>query len=354
MECAHSVGLSYLVFKYLGEMHSARGIMVLSATCILPSILKPFFAKDDSTHRGGCSATFKRILGFTADLMAIIAQISVIPVIINNGFLLEIEEPSKDWETVLEVVFCLILCSFSWWENFMDDRAFGSSRSLLQQFVLKIKFDLQESRPIVTAVTSLFKIAVTIAMAYVLRDGRSMDVSAAMSTLTDDRYENVLLEAMYGHYNYIKDYTSIICLTIGSYLAYYISYTICRLKMQVVSFSIAALLSTPVAVGLVVLDCEYHILDPFTKEQLYCQPENATKSYGEQHWYHFLLGLLWLMSAYWIAKYIWFPKQERLAKIDRYAYFSIDFFVDYVLFMLSVKILSDEFCPLDKCFLKWS
>ncbi|XP_071156753.1 chitin synthase chs-2-like [Mytilus edulis] len=317
MECAHSVGLSYLVFKYLGEMHSARGIMVMSATCILPSILKPFFAKDDSTHRGGCSAKFKRILAFAADLMAIIAQISVIPVVINNGFFLEIDEPSKDWETVLEVVFCLLLCSFSWWENFMDDRAFGSSRSLLQQFVLKIKFDLQESRPIVTAVTSLFKIGITIAMAYILRDDKNMDVSAAMSTLTDDRYENVLPEVTYGHYNYIKDYTSIICLTIGSYLAYYISYTICRLRMQVVSFSIAALLSTPVAVGLVVLDCEYQILDPFTKEQLYCQPLNATQSYGEQHWYHFLLGLLWLMSAYWIAKYIWFPKQERLAKIDR-------------------------------------
>ncbi|CAC5419944.1 CHS1 [Mytilus coruscus] len=316
MECAHSVGLSYLVFKYLGEMHSARGIMVMSATCILPSILKPFFAKDDSTPRRNFRI-FKRILGFAADLMAIIAQISVIPVVINNGFLLERTEPSKEWQTVLEVVFCLLLCSFSWWENFMDDRAFGSSRSFLQQFVLKIKFDLQESRPIVTTVTSLFKIGLTIAMAYVLRGERNMDVSAAMSTLTDDRYENVLPEKLYEHYNYIKDYTSIICITIGSYLAYYVSYTICKLRMQVVSFSMAALLSTPVAVGIVVLDCEYQILEPFTKEQLYCYPKQATDSYGDSHWYHFLLGLLWLISAYWIAKYIWFSKQERLAKIDR-------------------------------------
>ena len=131
MECAHSVGLSYLVFKYLGEMHSARGIMVMSATCILPSIIKPFFAKDDVSGRSGCNRFCKKITAFVADLVAIIAQISVIPLIINNGFLVTNDDPSDEWETVLEIVFCLLLCSFSWWENFMDDRAFGTSRGTI-------------------------------------------------------------------------------------------------------------------------------------------------------------------------------------------------------------------------------
>ena len=314
MECAHSVGLSYLVFKYLGEMHSARGIMVMSATCILPSIIKPFFAKDDVSGRPGCNRFCKKITAFVADLVAIIAQISVFPLIINNGFLVTNGDRSNEWEAVLEIVFCLLLCSFSWWENFMDDRAFGTSRGRLQQFILQIKFDLQEGRPFVTFITSMFKIGITIMMAYFLRDGLDLDVSAAAAALSKPQYENNLNLKSYS-YSYIMDYTSVMCITIGSYVAYYIAYTICKLRMQIVSFSLASLLSTPVAVGIVFLDCHYSgILSPFTKEELICFTK---ESYDTAHWYHYLIGLLWLMSTYWIARYIWYPNQERLAKVDR-------------------------------------
>ena len=317
MECAHSVGLSYLVFKYLEEMHSARGIMVMSATCILPSIIKPFFAKDDVSGGSGCSQFCKKVTSFVADLFAIIAQISVIPLIINNGFLVTYkDDPSDEWETVLEIVFCLLLCSFSWWENFMDDRAFGTSNGRLQQFILQIKFDLQEGRPVVTFITSMFKIGITIMMAYFLRGDLDLDVSAAAAALSKPQYENNFSSNMVGKYSYIKDYTSIICITVGSYVAYYIAYTICKLRMQIVSFSLASLLSTPVAVGIVVLDCHYGgILSPFTKEELFCF---TGASYDTAHWHHYLLGLLWLMSTYWIARYIWYPNQERLAKVDRF------------------------------------
>ena len=317
MECAHSVGLSYLVFRYLGEMDAARGIMVMSATCILPSIIKPFFAKDDVSGRSGCNRFFKKITAFVADLVAIIAQISVIPLIINYGFL---HEPSDKWDKVLEIVFCLLLCSFSWWENFMDDRAFGTSRGRLQQFILQIKFDLQEGRPFVTFITSMFKIGITIMMAYLLRGDLDFDVSAAAAALSKPQYENSLNLKSYS-YSYIKDYTSVMCITIGSYVAYYIAYTICKLRMQIVSFSLASLLSTPVAVGIVFLDCHYSgILSPFTEEELHCFRKDT------EHWYHYLMGFFWLMSTYWIARYIWYPNQERLAKVDR---FEIPFFLIY-------------------------
>lgn len=317
MECAHSVGLSYLVFKYLGEMHSARGIMVMSATCILPSIIKPFFAKDDVSAGSGCSRFCKKITAFVADLLAIIAQISVIPLIINNGFLVTDEEdPSDEWERILEIVFCLLLCSFSWWENFMDDRAFGTSKGRLQQFILQIKFDLQRGRPVVTFITSLFKIGITIMMAYYLRDDLDLDVSAAAAALSKPQYENTFYLNSYEKYSNIKDYTSVICITVGSFVAYYIAYTICKLRMQIVSFSLASLLSTPVAVGIIALDCHYGgLLSPFTKEELLCFTD---MSYDTAHWYHYLWGLLWLISTYWIARYIWYPNQERLAKVDRF------------------------------------
>ena len=202
----------------------------------------------------------------------------------------------------------------------MDDRAFGTSRGRLQQFILQIKFDLQEGRPFVTFITSMFKIGITIMMAYFLRDGLDLDVSAAAAALSKPQYENNLNLKSYS-YSYIMDYTSVMCITIGSYVAYYIAYTICKLRMQIVSFSLASLLSTPVAVGIVFLDCHYSgILSPFTKEELICFTK---ESYDTAHWYHYLIGLLWLMSTYWIARYIWYPNQERLAKVDR---FEIPFF----------------------------
>jgi hypothetical protein len=177
----------------------------------------------------------------------------------------------------------------------MDDRAFGTSRGRLQQFILQIKFDLQEGRPFVTFITSMFKIGITIMMAYFLRDELDFDVSAAAAALSKPQYENNLNLKSYS-YSYIMDYTSVMCITIGSYVAYYIAYTICKLRMQIVSFSLASLLSTPVAVGIVFLDCHYSgILSPFTKEELFCYTK---ESYDTTYWYHYLIGLLWLMSIF--------------------------------------------------------
>lgn len=320
MELCHSVGLSLLIFKYLGEMDAARGIIVMSATCILPSILKPFFANDSSKgNQNNPRLKFcKKISCFMADLIAIVAQISVIPLVLKAGFLIEMfeEDSEMEWETTLEVVFCLLLCSFSWWENFMDDRAFGTSKGRLQQFLLQIKFDLQNCRPIVTMLTSIFKIAMTTTMAYIYRGDLDLSISKVFGSISDKRYENTFLSVTSVHYDSVKDFTSVICLTVGSFVAYYLAYTICKLRMQVISFSLAALLSTPVATLLVMVNCYYDIFEPFTKEELKCF---QIGSYNQDHWYHALLGVVWLMSTYWIARYIWYPNQERLAKIERYA-----------------------------------
>jgi len=90
----------------------------------------------------------------------------------------------------------------------MDDRAFGTSRGCLQQFILQIKFDLQEGRPVVTFITSMFKIGITIMMANFLRGDLDLDVSKAAAALSKPQYENTFTSSNYEKYSYIKDYTS--------------------------------------------------------------------------------------------------------------------------------------------------
>ncbi|XP_076090328.1 chitin synthase chs-2-like [Mytilus galloprovincialis] len=326
IECMHSVGIGFLVFKVLGELHAAYGIMALNTTCFVPSVLNLFpsraTANGDSVKK--CLKACRKVTDTIINILAFAAQISVIPLVIYFG----VYKMDVSTEETIYSICCFLLCSLSWWENFLPDGSKkkntlpdgtemnktltdrskknntstdgteknNTSTHKFDQTILSIQFDLQESRPFITAISSLLKIGVTILTGVFLPEP-DLNLVTGWKDLTSDE---------------IFKFTPIICITTCSFVAFFMAYIACRLKLQVFSFSLACFLSTPFAVGIAMIDCEYNILSAFTKDSLNCQVEGSIDLYM-----YFIWGFILFVSIYWIARHIWSPNQERLAKMDK-------------------------------------
>ncbi|VDI06166.1 Hypothetical predicted protein, partial [Mytilus galloprovincialis] len=303
IECVHSIGLGYLVFKVLGELHAAYGIMALNTTCFIPSVLNIFPSRAKTNDNSGkkCWKTCRRVLNLIINILACMAQISVIPLIIYFG---SIKMGVSTEETIYSIC-CVLFCSLSCWENFLPDGTTKNNTThdtmarlkKVEQFILSIKFDLQESRPFITATSSLLKIGVTILIGFLLAEPDINLVTGWNSLTSDD----------------ILKFTPIICISTCSFMAYYMALTACRLKLQVISFSLACFLSTPVAVVIAMIGCEYNFLSTYSKNSLNCKEE---LSVDLNSYMYFIYGFILFISIYWISRHIWSPKQGRLEKAD--------------------------------------
>ncbi|KAH3868670.1 hypothetical protein DPMN_031821 [Dreissena polymorpha] len=101
-------------------------------------------------HREGY---LRRIALFSLSRIVAIVQVVFIPFVIMLHFFSEIRIESQS-QTIVIFSIAMICVSFSWWENFSDDRFCGKT-------FMKLKFYLQESRPVINFFTSLWKIGIT-------------------------------------------------------------------------------------------------------------------------------------------------------------------------------------------------
>ena len=285
--------------------------------------MKPLFTNETtSSNWGGPRRKILKIVCFVLELMAFFVQLSSIPILIipysqyihaNNTHTLNYvtnistaANVSKSQGFVIDnhlervqIVGAMLLCSLSWWENFIDT-VHGSG--WVSQKILKLKFDLQESRPYISLCVSVFKIATSVLTSiFLMQEHVTFDFSHLKRVGTPDD---------------VKSYSSILALVLSGFLGYYLAYTVCKLQMQKFSFSIPCILSTPIAIIAVAIECN-------TNNKYLSKVSNYTLTTScdddiETPWFHLPLEALWLISFYWIGRHIWFPTQERLAKVDRY------------------------------------
>ena len=302
MEGCHSVGLCLLCFDILPEMDMVPGLMILSGVAIMPALLKLVFTSETDI-RGTKENKRKKLCILIMDLIALIIQCAYIPlVLITNNFF---EDGDHDLNILISVeyVLAIFLISFSWWENFVDDSFIYILRwkNRWQKFILPIKFDLQEARPIISIFMSVWKIGLTCIMCWVL--GRDEDVNiAAYFQESFDKFKTQPL----------AENVSILTITLATFFGYCIGYTACKLKLQQFSYDIPLILSTPLAVLIVALDCDHYFLEMFTNEVLQYGCTNTSVT-----WWHYLTGFVAWLSLYWIARYLFFPKTNRLAETER-------------------------------------
>lgn len=306
IEVLHSIGLCLLVFHLLPDIGAVQGIGLLSAVAIFPSLLKPLFSNDTDNDKE-IHRVIRTIFCFVLDLLAFFVQVSAIPVLIvpYTQYI-----HGKDTNSVsdlrhieiVKIAGALLLCSLSWWENFIDDKVSWCKMSRIKQAFFVLKFDLQEGRPFISLFVSFFKVGTSVLFAYLLMK----------DPLTFDFKENF---KVVGNYKDIKLYWDILALVLSGYVGYYLAYTVCKLQMQRLSFSIPCLLSTPIAIIVLIFECDlgFDFVSTVSKNSLTTSCDDKI----DLPWFHILLAALWLLSFYWVARHIWFPKQERLAKVER-------------------------------------
>ena len=251
-------------------------------------------------------------------MLFIFIQCGYIPLIVLDQYFQEESRLDNDVVEIVLVVIALIFISVSWWENFVDDNFCGrtSQRNGWHQFILRVKFDLQESRPVASFFMSMWKIALTILFSWTFKDFLFINKDEDVKNI-----DGITMTQIYDYWSQqsLKDNSSILILTLTSFVGYYVAYTACKLKLQKFSFNIPLLLSVPVSVILVSLNCTVDDLDlfkPFTNEKDACRYMEGEEIH-QNKWYHFVCGAAAWISLYGIARHIFFPKIERLAKAER-------------------------------------
>ncbi|XP_033731954.1 uncharacterized protein LOC117321593 [Pecten maximus] len=302
IEGLHSLGLSLLAFRVLPEIDVVRGTLLLSCTCIVPSILKPMCSSTRNT-KNRCTSTAAKICMFILDLCAALIQISAIPVVVLTEYYINNKSFDGNEGKVAELIFALFLCSFSYWENFVDDRLCGGLKETnkFHILILGLKFDLQECRPVLYTVAAAVKILITSLLAFYLDEEKKDFNFRVLSNFFDLLgTEPKLLLAI----------PAVVSLALSSFIGRFVAHTACKLQMQIVSYSIPLLLSTPIAVCILYNDCQTHFLLDISLEDRTCDADLLDT------WWHLPVAAAWLLSIYWVARYIWFPSQPRLAKFD--------------------------------------
>ncbi|KAH3856321.1 hypothetical protein DPMN_098907 [Dreissena polymorpha] len=319
METFHSIGLCALVFIILPDMDIVRGIWLLNGVAVLPSVLYPFTVSEPRTRRD--EGYVRRIALISTSLIVAIVQVAFIPLVILFDNFVGGSRIDSEPQTTVIFILAMMFVSFSWWENFSDDRFCGRTHDngIIKTYFLKLKFNLQESRPIINFFTSLWKICITCVLTWVTKTIKPFSFSDDNPDANHHEIDDVTVADAFSKLGdmSIKDNAAILTLTLTTFVGYYIAYTTCKLKIQKFSFCLPMILSTPVAVVIASLDCRstFNLLIPFTNElRNMCERHEDVEEWAGVY----ITGIVLLTSLYWLCRHIFFPSIERLARTERF------------------------------------
>ncbi|CAL1533661.1 unnamed protein product [Lymnaea stagnalis] len=307
-ELVTTFGMCLLVFKILPSVDFFRGITVTFAMFQIPSVLQ-FMMLDKKPTCG-----IKTGMKFTSSIVAMLLQIGALAYFMIMDFSTEkshTELSSHDYksehkveETVLhnyvwEFPVALILMSVGWWENYVS-----SDWSLFGRVKLSFKHwrhVLQETRETSYFLIGPFKIALVIILGKYLADAEF-----ALPTWHKDTKKTP------GDFHAIS--YSLLYITLGSaILVTYLSGLACKLHMQKTAFAFPLILSPPVSLVVVYLQCRYEFLPVSWHSGTWLCPNLQIESLIQPI---AVSGALWLSYCI-IVSHIWFPKSERMAKIEK-------------------------------------
>ncbi|XP_070174081.1 uncharacterized protein [Littorina saxatilis] len=299
MEALHTFGLTLLVFRILPRLDVVHGLLFLSVVATVPSIIKPIMGVVVSRKK---RQTLFITINWILDILAIVGQLSVFPVV----FLLHYDETSgKNALNTLDVIGALVFVSLSCWENFMDGRFFVNlaDGNPLKNFVLKRRFDLERGRYIPQLITSVMKIGGTIGLAHLYNGNTTLEYRDAFVTL-GTLYEDW------------RAVTAIVVLTLSALVCHYSTYIACKLWMQKISFVIPVTLATPCAILVFFLDKNEKFLSSIVSKGNQDLGVTWPREELSTYWKTLLPGVAWWLALLILTRYVWFPRQSRLAKIE--------------------------------------
>ena len=211
----------------------------------------------------------------------------------------------------------LVLISVKWWENFVDqDRG---------PFKLhKLRMVLDKVRPKIDVAASLVAIGSLLGYLYLLDWAYDMDDSFKSYLKPKLEARNYTIqEILNTNYNRVQAVNYVLTVTPSlvqistAIICYYFATLACKLMMQRFCFCLPLYLAPVATVIVIYLQCDNQLpLLPTTaglQFEFVCHFDSGFENSG---WFVFG-GCLWLASALWVTGHVWFPKEERLALLEK-------------------------------------
>lgn len=313
IETLHTAGMSLFAFYVLPSVDPIRGVMLTFGVGVIPSLLKLFDTQSDNGRK--CYATI-------ADIAALVVQISILVLWpITNV----IHQSSN--ELSWTIPSSLLLISIGWWENYVNK---FTKMSKFGRVLKEFKHKVRRMRTKVYILVSMWKIILTLGlMTIMVTAGNKSCLSVLyfdVEYATDcphllNPVGNNVDSTMFHREPYLVAVVQILsCL-----LCYQLSKTACKIMLQVVSFSLPLMLSTPIIASLFIASCEawgmQERANTILPNYLFWTCDINGISRGFLHTlfseYFIPVGLLWWLSFMWITLHIWMPSAGRLVQTER-------------------------------------
>ncbi|XP_054166652.1 chitin synthase chs-2-like [Oppia nitens] len=327
-ETITTIVMSLLVIMILPEIDANRGPMLAHSISLIPAIIScisRFYANTWEYHK-----TLKYV-----DIMAIVLQIVCIAGWTTIGYL---EDIRNYW------IFPIVLCfmSINCWDNYLIIKRTKFLNKFIAYFC-DIKEDLNSnnSRYFTYLLISIWKIGlilITILVYFAINDyinetnvTKNLFTSFEMAfskhpILTNRREITVTTEdPLYIESNPLNYLWLIAIQIVSSFICYYLAKFVCKIQIQIFSFTFPLTIATPLTIVLITVLCRLHLrytdscglIHTFKLDYIFwhttadLNDELTVLSYVES-----VVWFLSLLSQMWTTLHIWYPKSERMAKVE--------------------------------------
>ncbi|XP_036368106.1 chitin synthase chs-2-like [Octopus sinensis] len=341
VESLQSVGMAIFVIYVLPNIDPLRGESLMFGGAFIPAILKLIDKKSDFGK-----PIYKTVL----DILSVITQATIFLV----WPILEWNAGRKSLAIYMPV--SLFLISLNWWENYIGKVTWLGERAT--QKLLKLKRHVRTMHSYIYFVIGIWKCALTIGLVSLMVSETDMGclkllyfqktdavpcqmISYQTTNVTSITYKND--DGSNGPFwvALIQVASCLVC--------YIIARNACKVMLQVTSFSVPLVLSSPLTIAFFLGNCElWHKNNDFTwfdpKVMFWtCDVPNNSFSYTLHliNDYYLPIVLAWWLSFLWITSHIWYPNVERLVRTERL--FVKTFFCDVFLQLsLTLNRRNDE------------
>ncbi len=347
-----------------------RGLCLMTGVCLIPALFKLAFCKppihgkvhsnDETIKRSKLQDMCKNVTWRIAIVFALCAQLGTVAALVlgdyhfsvdtvnvstengNTSIPVTAESGNQTWrpESFLQGLFgrsgqaepqyviqrnqtsavegfsqrnwlmplTLLVLSFVWWENFVDVSHDAGCERRTRYPLTRWKIELHELRQKATILSSACNLGIILGFPYLVFDHFSYDIYV----------KNYMRKTTA---TYLMEFAPATAQVLGSAVGYYLGSLACKLSMQRLSFSVPLLLSTPVTATLVLLQCRYyHYLPDFLPGVYVWHCPEQFHSLAEvtfQSTWQFGVCLLWWISQFIVAGYIWWPKQNPMDSTEK-------------------------------------
>ena len=311
------VGRSVFLFKVLPETNPLTAVVIGTAVCQVPGILKLTSlcllrntpqSEDTTSHRW---LRVRRLVHAPLVALALAVQLGAVPVLYYNSRI------TSSSGLQLPPVWCLVVTaacsSLGWWENYAYGRdvTHRGTKHKAQQGLSKWRAEMGRVRQTSFVYTGPVQMTLLLALFFQFNGDADVDVFQQIAVLLRSLGQGLSDGRVLS--SHFTAYALLYLQVGGTLVTCFLSGIACRLYMQRLAFAAPVLLVAPAAMALTLVCTPASLLHWYDASQA-CRSLNPADPGTTLL---LLLGVAVWLSTLIINTHIWFPQVERMAKMER-------------------------------------